>query len=290
MRVIVVGGKGQLGRALMGALTQHGHEGIVWDVPEVDITKPEVSLQVAEVSPDALINAAAWTNVDAAESNPHATFAVNSLGPRYLGEGCEACGAFMLQVSTNEVFPGVGGRFYFEYDQPGPMGVYARSKLAGEIAAAATCRRLVLVRLAWLFGLGGNNFPTKIVDAADRLGALRVVSDEFGNPTSAQDAADAMVRLLEWRRAGVYHIVNEGYASRLELAAEVLQASGRGNVPLTPIASADWVRTVHAPSHAVIVNQAAAALGIQLRPWQEAAREYAATLRNREPSASSRSL
>jgi dTDP-4-dehydrorhamnose reductase len=89
-----------------------------------------------------------------------------------------------------------------------------------------------------------------------------------------------MVRLLELRRTGVYHIVNEGYASRLELAAEVLRASGRAAVPLAPIASADWVRTVHAPNHAVIVNQAAAALGIQLRPWQEAVREYAATLRH----------
>ncbi len=283
MKVIVVGGLGQLGRALVHALTARGHDPVVWDVPQVDITDPAVAGHVADARPDALINAAAWTNVDAAEANPQAVYAVNTLGPHYLALGCERCGAAMLQVSTNEVFAGVPGRFYFEYDQPSPGGAYARSKHAGERAAAAACRRLSIARIAWLLGPGGTNFATKITAAADRValepqGNLRVTADEFGNPTYAPDAAEAMVRLLEADYPGIYHVVSPGHASRFELAQAVLNASGRGSIPLTPVPVSAWQRAVPPPLHAVLVNQAAAALGITLRPWQEAVAEYAATL------------
>lgn len=278
MRVLVAGASGQLGSALRAALEARLHQVIGWSAPTVDITDPETAGRVAEAQPDVVINAAAWTNVDAAEANPEAAYAVNALGARYLAEGCEACGALLLQVSTNEVFAGAPGRFYFEYDQPSASSVYARSKLAGEIAAASACRRLQIVRIAWLFGPGAENFPTKIAAAADRNGALRVVADEVGNPTFAPDAAAAMVRLVELGRPGIYHLVNGGYASRYELAEAVLRGSGRGHVPLTPIAASEWPRPAQPPLHAVLVNQAAAALGVTLRPWREAVAEYAATL------------
>lgn len=278
MRVTVVGGLGQLGRALQSALAARGHTVSVWDVPDYDITKPEIAARLADDHPDAVINAAAWTNVDGAEANPEAAYRVNALGARFIAEGCALCDAILLQVSTNEIFPGVPGRFYFENDAPGPSGAYARSKLAAEVACAAAHRRLIIARIAWLFGPGGNNFPTKIVAAADKSGALRVVSDEYGNPTFAPDAADAMVQLIEIGRPGAYHLVNDGYGSRYDLARVVLEASGRGQVPLTPIAAADWVRAAPPPLHAVLINQAAAALDVRLRPWQEAAAEYAATL------------
>ena len=278
MNVIVVGGLGQLGRALVAALDARGHTAVVWDMPEVNITLPGVADAVVAARPDALINAAAWTNVDAAEANPNATYAVNSMGPRWLAEGCARVGAQMLHVSTNEVFAGTPGRFYYEYDAPQPGGTYARSKAAGEAAAAAACSRLIIARIAWLFGAGGVNFPTKIIEAADKHGALRVISDEYGNPTYAPDAAGAMVRLLEIGRAGIFHPVNEGVASRMELAQAVLAGSGRGHIPVAPIAAAEWERAAPPPLHAVLVNQTAGALGITLRPWQEALREYAATL------------
>lgn len=283
MNVIVVGGLGQLGRALMAALAAHGHHAVVWDMPEVDITQPAVADAVVAARPDALINAAGWTNVDAAEANPQATYAVNALGPRWLAEGCERAGAQMLHVSTNEVFAGTPGRFYFENDRVQPGGAYARSKAAGEAAAVFACRRLIIARIAWLFGPGGVNFPTKIVEAADKLGALRVIHDEYGNPTYAPDAAAAMVRLIEMGRAGIFHPVNAGVASRMELAQAVLEGSGRGQVPVTPIAAAEWRRAAPPPLHAVLVNQAAAALGVTLRPWQDALAEYAATLAQVQP-------
>src|SRR5690606_27041711 len=121
---------------------------------------------------------------------------------------------------------------------------------------------------------GGNNFPFKMVAAADRHGALRVVADEVGNPTYAPDVAAALVALVQTERYGIYHLVNEGQASRFELAQATLAATGRTHVPLTPIRSEEWPRPAPPPLHAVLVNQAAARQGVVLRPWQEALHEY----------------
>jgi dTDP-4-dehydrorhamnose reductase len=184
----------------------------------------------------------------------------------------------MVQVSTNEVFAGTPGRFYYEYDQPAPVSVYARSKAAGEVAASRLLERLYIVRVAWLFGPGGNNFPAKIIAAADRKRALSVVDDEIGNPTYAPDVAEALFALVQSGHFGIYHLVNQGYTSRFGLAQAALQAAGRGYVPLSPIRLNEWPRPAPPPPHAVLVNQAAASLGIQLRPWQEAVQAYAAAI------------
>lgn len=275
MHVLLVGGEGQLGRALTTVLRANPKTHLtVWTQSIIDITQPDTTERVAAVAPDVLINAAAWTNVDGAEANPDAAYAVNTLGPKYLAEGCARCGAALVQVSTNEVFPGHPGHYYREYDQTAASSAYARSKLAGEAAAAQVLRALYIVRLAWLFGPGGNNFPTKIVEAADRLGALRLVSDEFGNPTYTLDAANAIARLIETGRFGIYHIVNEGWCSRYQFARHVLECSGRGHVEVTPISHKEWKRPSQPPLHAVLINQAAAALEIRLRPWGEAVEEY----------------
>jgi dTDP-4-dehydrorhamnose reductase len=276
MRLLITGGQGQLGRSLQAALARRPHlKPVVWDVADHDISKPAAAQWVADLCPDVVINAAAWTNVDAAEANPDAAYAANALAPKYLAEGCARCGAALLQVSTNEVFAGEPGVFYREYDATNGGGsTYARSKLAAESAVKQLLSRLYVVRIAWLFGPGGKNFPTKIVAAADRNGRLRVVDDEFGNPTYAPDVAEAMLQLVESERFGIYHLVNDGWCSRYDLARTVLQASSRSHVPIAAIKSTDWARPTTPPPHAVLVNQAGAALGIHLRPWQEAVAEY----------------
>lgn len=274
MQILVIG-DGQLGSALRSVFEKSAqHQLTIWRQPAVDITLPTTADDVASLAPDVVINAAAWTNVDGAESNPAAAYAVNALGPKYLAEGCERCGAALVHVSTNEVFPGHPGVFYREYDRTDAGSVYARSKLAGEIAVMQSTRRLYVVRVAWLFGLGGVNFPAKIVAAADRLGSLRVVNDEIGNPTYAPDAAAAIAQLIESGRYGIYHLVNDGFCSRYQFAQQVLTHSGRNHVELTPITHKEWQRTSQPPLHAVLVNQAAEALGIRLRPWQQAVEEY----------------
>lgn len=275
MHLLLVGSRGQLGRALQAtASAQRRYQLTLWSRPEYDITAPAIAEEVAGLRPDVVINTAAWTNVDGAEANPAAAYSANALGPQYLAEGCQRCGAALVQVSTNEVFAGVPGMVYYEYDQPQPGGVYARSKFAGEQAVRQILDRLYIVRVAWLFGPNSSNFPSKILAAADKHGALRVVEDEIGNPTYAPDVAAALLRLIETGRYGIYHLVNQGQASRFDLAQAVLQASGRGHIPLTPIPHTAWQRPVTPPLHAVLANQAAAALGIELRPWQEAVQAY----------------
>lgn len=268
---------GQLGRAFEGVFgAMPGVRVSSWDLPEYDITTPTISDLVVDAMPDLVLNAAAWTNVDGAESNPDAAYASNALGPKLLADGCRRCGAPLVQISTNEVFPGVPGQFYREYDQPAPSSTYARSKAAGERAVQATWNKCYIVRIAWLFGRWGNHFPVKIVAAADKYGALRVVDDEIGNPTHTLDVARAVARLVETERYGVYHLVNEGYASRYEFARAILDRTGREAIPIEPIKLDGWPRPAPPPKHAVLVNQGAAALGIRLPAWQDALDEYLA--------------
>jgi dTDP-4-dehydrorhamnose reductase len=275
MRVLIVGAQGQLGRAVTQAVrSQTDWQVILASHAELDISQAEAAGRVAAWSPDVVINAAAWTKVDQAEQEPDAAFAANALGPLTLAEGCAACGAALVQVSTNEVFAGQPGRVYYEYDQPQPHSVYARSKAAGEAAAARILPRLYIVRVAWLFGPGGDNFPAKMIHASDRHGALRVVADEVGNPTYAPDVAEALLALVQTERYGIYHLINQGRASRFDLAQAALAGAGRAHVPLTPIRMDEWPRPAPPPPHAVLANQAAARLGIVLRPWQEALHEY----------------
>ncbi len=273
MHILVVGGTGQLGRAVVMAFGR-GHQVTSWGHADADITLPAISARVATLRPDVVVNCAAWTQVDAAESHPEAAFALNALGPSLLAEGCARCGAALVQISTNEVFAGAPGQVYFENDLPAPASVYARSKLAGELAAARRLAQLYVVRVAWLFGPGGNHFPAKIIAAADRNRALRVVDDEIGNPTYAPDVADGLVQLVESERYGVYHFVNEGRASRFAFAKVILKGAGRTDVEITPIPSIAWPRPAPPPAHAVLVNQAGAALGIRLRSWEDALAVY----------------
>ena len=275
MHVLITGAFGQLGRSLQAVYNQQPTARLtLWEIGDHDIADPAAAQWVAELAPDVVINAAAWTNVDAAEANPDAAYAANTLAPKYLAEGCARCGAALVQVSTNEVFPGLPDVFYREYDLPGAGSVYARTKLAAERAVAQLTARLYIVRIAWLFAPGGNNFPAKILAAAARQGALQVVDDEFGNPTYAPDAAAAIVALAGSGRYGSYHLTNEGWCSRYEFARTVLALGGQEQIPVTPVPSSTWRRPTTPPPHAVLVNQAGAALGIKLRPWQAALEEF----------------
>ena len=271
--ILIAGANGQLGQAL-AAQCASAEKLTCWTRPGHDIADPAIADAVEEIAPDFVINAAAWTDVDGAEGAPGEAFAVNALGPKYLAEGCARCGGVLVQISTNEVFEGEVGRFYHEYEQTSPASVYARSKAAGEQAAAAVLTRLYIVRVAWLYGPGGSNFPAKIRAAADRHGALRVVSDEYGNPTYAPDVAAAVASLIETQRFGIYHFVNDGWASRYDWAVELMCLTGREALPVNPISAHEWPRPTMPPRHAVLVNQAGAALGIALRDWREALWEY----------------
>jgi len=274
-RILIIGHKGQLGQTLMAASTAHELIGI--DLPEHDITDAaDVIPTILALAPDAVINPAAFTNVDAAEVDPDLAYSVNAHGAGNIARACHELGVPMIQISTNEVFEGTAETPYDEWDQRKAKSVYARSKLAGENAVRFYHDNVLLVRIAWLFSPGSNNFPGKICAAADKHGTLRVVDDEFGNPTYAPDLAPALLALLD-RQAppGIYHITNGGSCSRYEFALEALRLTGRVHIPVTPIPHTDWPRPSQPPLRALLANRAAAALGIQLRPWQEAVAEWA---------------
>ena len=273
-RIVVLGFRGQLGRALMDRLA--GRQVLALDFPEVDMTQSAIVEKVADFRPEVVINAAAWTNVDGAEDTPDACYAVNVTGVQHLALACQRSGAALVQISTNEVFPGEAARFYREWDATtARSGTYARSKEAAEkVVISLMAGRFTIARTAWLYNNGGNNFIAKIVAAADKQGALRVVADEFGNPTYAPDLADALAHLIDVQHYGIYHLTNSGYCTRHHWAQEILRLAGRSAVPVTPVSSGEWPRRTAPPPHAILLNTTAAALGIVLRPWQEGLAAY----------------
>jgi dTDP-4-dehydrorhamnose reductase len=276
MRVVITGCNGQLGRQLQTVFADEEQLGL--DLPTDDITDPAAVERIAAFEPNLVLHPAAFTNVDACEQDPDLAFRVNVFGTQNVALAARRAGAPMLYISTNEVFDGSRREAYREWDQTTPMSVYARTKAAGEQIVRDLAPDFYIVRIAWLFGPGGVNFVTKILANAEKSGALRVAADEFGNPTYAPDLAAAIRKLVGTRHYGIYHLTNRGFCSRFEFAAEILRLAGRSDIPITPILSAEWPRPSRPPLHSVLADTAAAALGISMRPWQEALAEYVPTL------------
>jgi len=275
MRIFITGCKGQLGRALYAALADHTLSGC--DLPELDITdRAAIGAAITSFAPDVVIQAAAWTDVDGCAHDPDRAYRANALGTQNVALACAACDAPLLYVSTNEVFDGAATEPYREWDPPHPINPYARSKAAGEWFTRHLLRRFYIARTAWLYAPGGHNFsnPHRIIQLADERGALKVVTDEVGNPTYALDLARAIAALIQTEAYGVYHLVNSGHCSRYDFVREVLRASGREHIPVEPISLDDFERPSTPPRFAPLANTAAAALGIELRPWQEALEEF----------------
>ncbi len=279
MRLAITGTRGTLGSALVRKAENAGHEVVHLNRPDCDISDPPAVRAAFETGePDALIHPAAYTNVDGAESEPDEAFRVNGLGTRNLALACEQAGIPMVYVSTNMVFDGTKGSPYTEFDEPCPRGVYATSKRAGERYVDHLLTRFYIARTSWIYGKVGDSFVRKIVRAADARGRLSVVADEIATPTYAEDLADALLRLLDTSLYGWYNLVNEGECSRFEYAREIMQLTGRGDIEITPTALADYVRPAYTPPYSTLVNLVGREAGIVLRPWQEALRDYIASV------------
>lgn len=272
MKIIITGSNGQVGKALQRVFSDH--ELILLDLPDFDITRPEGVAELAALKPDLLIHTAAMVDVDGCAKNPAAAYFVNGFGTQNMALVCQKTGAPMVHISTNEVFDGTATTPYHEYAPTNPINPYAQSKLAGEQIAARLVNKLYIVRIAWAFSKGGNNFPAKIIRAADKLGELKVVTDEIGNPTYAPDLAEAIKKLAATGHFGMYHLTNQGACSRYDFALEILRQSGRSHIPVQPITSEGFDRASTPPKYAPLGNNLGAALGITLRPWQEALADY----------------
>jgi dTDP-4-dehydrorhamnose reductase len=258
-----------LQRALPGA------ELLGLDLPEHDITDPvAISRAIVDFRPDVVIHGAAMTNVDGCQREPELAYRINTLGTQNIALACGRCGAAMVHVSTNDVFDGKLGRPYYEWDTPSPQSVYARSKAAAEFYVRTLLHRFYIVRTSWLYARGGENFINKIVRAADKHGRMRVVTDEVATPTYAPDLAAAISQVIRTEHFGIFHFSNSGICSRYDWARMLLELSGRGHIPVEPITADQWQRDAPPPLYAPIPNFVGAALGITLRPWEEALRDY----------------
>jgi dTDP-4-dehydrorhamnose reductase len=269
MRILITGGRGQLGRALQQALADH--RPLVADLPELDITDwPMTEAAIGEAGPELVIHCAAYTDVDGSARDPDLAYRVNALGTRNVAQSCRLAGADLLHLSTNEVFDGRNPAGYEEWMPLSPINAYGRSKAAAELLAGSLVERCIIVRTAWLYASGGRNFVHAILERARTNGAVRVVADEIGNPTYVGDLAAAIARLAVTRRTGIYHLTNAGSCSRWAFAAEVLRLAGLGHVPNRPLLARHYQRASNPPRFGALSNVAAASLGIRLRPWQEA--------------------
>lgn len=274
MRIVITGGRGQLGRELARGLCAE-HDVLSLDLPECDITQRVEIDCVASHLPDVVIHCAAMTDVDGCARDPVAAYRANALGTHNVAIACQRANAALLYISTNEVFDGTKESPYLEWDEPRAINPYAASKLAGERIVQALLDHFYIVRPAWLYSIGRENFITRVIARAKEKGALAYVDDEIGNPTYAPDLARAIADLIETNHYGIYHLVGEGVASRYDWAARILQLAGLGDVPITRAKLADFKRDSTPPRNGALANFAAAnTLGIKLRAWQDALEEY----------------
>ena len=273
MRILITGGAGQLGTALQAELTQHDLFPI--DLPEVDITNREALFaSVSSTNPDLIIHCAAYTNVDGCAKDPALAYKVNGLGTQNVALACQQFGATLVHISTNEVFAGDNPAGYEEWMPLSAVNAYGRSKAAAEVHVKNILSKFYIVRLSWLFAPGGRNFIHAILDRARSTGQLRVVTDEISSPTYSKDLAKAIGQLIETEQYGIYHFVNAGSCSRWAFANEILRLAGLTDVVNTPILGKEFKRPSTPPPFGTIHNIAGKAIGIELRPWQEALAEY----------------
>ncbi|MFW5940815.1 MAG: dTDP-4-dehydrorhamnose reductase [Chloroflexota bacterium] len=270
MRILITGDKGQLGTALHQSLAQD-HELTGIDLPEVDITdRKAIFSAVVAARADLVIHCAAYTDVEGCARDPALAYRVNGLGTQNVALACLENGAAMVHISTNEVFDGRDPRGYEEWRALNPQNPYARSKAAAEFHVRHLLGCHYIVRTAWLYAGGGRNFIHAIWRRAQQDGALRVVTDEIGNPTYVTDLAQAIAQLIETGQYGTYHFVNSGACSRWEFANEILRQAQLTDVHNTPILSSEFRRASTPPPFGALHNIHGAAIGITLRPWQEA--------------------
>ena len=264
-KVLITGANGQLGHELVRATIAAGHEVVATSHETLDITdKTAVEAVMTETRPDVVIHAAAWTAVDACESDPGKAMLVNGTATKYVADAAHAVGAHVVYISTDYVFDGSKSSPYEEDDAPNPQSVYGSSKLVGERALGASD---AIVRIAWVCGFYGSNMVKTILRLAEQP-QLKFVDDQIGNPTFADDAAAMIVRIAIEKRSGTWHVTNQGDVSWYEFAREVLIAGGFDPNKVAPIKTHELQppRPAKRPFNSVLNNTSLRNAGIALLP------------------------
>ena len=227
MKVLVTGVKGQLGYDVMKVLAARKIDCVGADIEEFDITDfGAVSKYIKACRPDAVVHCSAYTAVDKAEDNAALCERVNTVGPENIARVCREIGAKMVYISTDYVFPGTGDRFYETSDEKGPLSVYGKTKLGGELAVKKYLDRYFIVRISWVFGINGNNFIKTMLRLGKERDEVSVVCDQVGSPTYTADLAPLLCDMITTEKYGTYHATNEGICSFAEFADEIFRQAG----------------------------------------------------------------
>lgn len=280
MKLLVTGAAGMLGRDVMLAAGNAGHDVVGYGRAELDVADPAALERKFDLErPDVVINCAAWTDVDGAEESEEAAFAVNGAGAGNVAAAAAAQKAAVLHVSTDYVFDGVKGSPYVESDQPSPLGAYARTKLAGEEAVAAANKRHFIVRSAGLYGIGGRNFVETMLQLAQDRNEVTVVRDQVTSPTYTWHLAYGIVRLIEGIEYGIHHMAAAGQCSWYEFAREIFEQA-EVECRVLSITSEEFGAAAPRPAFSALISQREHA--IRLPTWQDGLAGYLAQRKAQE--------
>jgi len=268
-KILVSGSGGQLGLELAALLPWRGQEVVALSKEELDVADfGAVMLALEKHSPDVVVNAAAYTNVDGCETETDLAYTINALGPRNLAQLCEERGCDLLHVSTNYVFDGESERPYEPFDTPNPISAYGRTKLAGEEYVRQLTNSWYVVRSAGVYGRGHNFVRTMLRLGMERE-VLKIKDDEYISPTYAVDLAEGIAEVIEAGRYGLYHLTNAGSCSWYEFAKEIFELAGV-EVEVVPVPGSEYPLPAARPANGVL----RALDGPELRHWRQALEDY----------------
>jgi dTDP-4-dehydrorhamnose reductase len=272
-KTAILGGKGMLGTDLAAVCRQDGIAYEVFDLPDFDITNNGRLTEVVKTHSD-IVNCAAYTNVDGAETERELAYKVNAESVERLGRLAAKEGKYVLHISTDFVFDGELDRPYIETDEPNPISEYGRSKLKGEQGLVESGCSNCIMRVEWTYGAAGNNFVKKLLQRARETGKLKVVDDQFGSPTATKEAAKAICDLLKKKPEGLFHFAAAGYVNRFEMAKFIIDNLGL-DIELKACKSSEFASPAARPLNSrFCCDRIAAILDKPIRPWQGPLEEY----------------
>lgn len=272
MRILVAGAAGMLAREVIDAASRRGHDVDALGHAELDVTDPtSIDEAMEDFEPQAVINCAAWSDVEGAEDDERGAMAINDTGAALLAAGAARIGASVLYPSSDYVFDGTKGTPYLENDMPAPLSAYGRSKLGGEVSVAAANARHFIVRSSWLYGVGGKNFVETMLRIGSQQPEVLVVSDQRGSPTSCADLAEGMVRLVETEGYGIHHMRGGGECTWFDFAQEIFD---QAEMDTRVMSATTDMMSFKAPRPAYSVLGHSRDDAIELPPWQKSLRRY----------------
>ena len=270
MKILILGYKGMLGHELAEEF-KNNHELVLWDREQIDISKKgDVIKKISDLWPDVVINAAAYTAVDEAESNKDLAYKVNSCAVGFLATACKEINALFVHFSTDYVFDGENHNGYKENYPYKPINMYGKSKALGEKMILDISPKYYIIRTSWLFGKNGKNFIETMLRLAEENKDIRVVNDQFGSPTYAKDLALEVRKLVESQNQfGIYHITNSETCSWYDFAVKIFELSNL-NIKVKPVKSEEFPTPAKRPTYSMLINTKLS----PMRKWEEALKDY----------------